>query len=96
VAAAELADPMRPASFAGRSAAVPAGGLRLESTLVSPQRKLAIISGRMYAVGDSLDGAVIADIETYAVVMKRGDRVTELRLLPKIDTTTPSAKGPVK
>lgn len=82
-----LPDPTRPPDFAvsGKRAAS-SGPARpvLRSTLVSPERKSAVISGKRVRVGDTFQGAVITDISAYEVRMSKGGRETTLRLLPKL------------
>lgn len=90
-----FSDPTRPMDFAGtptRAARAAPSGPVLQSTLVSPQRRLAVISGRQVRVGDSIDGAVITDISPYEVRMTKGGRETTLRLLPKINKDVETVK----
>lgn len=83
-----LPDPTRP--FVGAEAsAVPqeatvSTGPQLQSTMISPTFRRAVISGRSYKVGDRFDGAVIADIQPYEVTLRRDGRETRLRLLPRL------------
>ncbi|HLD13254.1 MAG TPA: hypothetical protein VJB18_00895 [Burkholderiales bacterium] len=83
----KLPDPTRPYR---PGAETPAGareattGSELQSTMISPTFRRAIISGRTYKVGDRIDGAVIADIQPYEVTLKRSGRETRLRLLPRL------------
>lgn len=84
--ASTLTDPTQPMDFIARprgAAPVPAGPV-LQSTMVSPDRKVAVISGKTVKVGDTFDGAVITDITPYEVRMTRGGRETSLRMLPKL------------
>lgn len=88
MAAAALTDPTRPMDFATGSAAPstpahPAAPV-LQSTLVSPDRKSAIISGKTVKIGDKFRGAVVTDITAYEVRLSQGGRETSLRLLPKL------------
>lgn len=82
-----FSDPTRPADFirARPSHAVPSDPPApvLQSTLVSPQRRLAVIDGKRLRIGDRFNGAVITEISQYEVRMKKGGRVTTLRLLPQ-------------
>ena len=78
-----LSDPTRPDG--GGAAVVPAGPV-LQSTMVSAGRKLAIISGRLVGVGETVGRATVTDIRPYEVTLKQGDRETHLRLVPKLDT----------
>lgn len=85
--AGALPDPTRPADVSpavGRSATVSPGGPVLQSILVSPQRKFAMISGRRVTIGDKVNGAVVVDIAPYEVRLDRGGRVTVMRLQPKL------------
>lgn len=84
-AAAELPDPTRPALFGkprvkSRPPAKPA--LVLQVTLISPERRIAIINGRSYVLGSSIRGAVITEIGPYEVTLRRNGRDIRLRLVP--------------
>lgn len=83
-----LPDPTRPfvgveTSAVPQEATVPTGP-QLQSTMISPTFRRAVISGRSYKVGDRFDGAVIADIQPYEVTLRRDGRETRLRLLPRL------------
>lgn len=80
---AVLVDPTQPAG-----AGAPRRGLVLESTMISPERKLAMINGRVVGVGGRINGAVVTSITPYAVTLRKGKRNINLRLVPKI--TQPS------
>lgn len=89
--------PMEPAGSAGAARdgsaapAIPSGPV-LQSTLISPYRKSAMISGQRVKIGDTFEGAVIVDITPYEVRMTRAGRETGLRLTPKLT----SEKGKVE
>lgn len=95
----QLPDPTRPyqPGTAPVTAQEAVTGPELQSTMISPTFRRAVISGRTYKQGDKIDGAVITNIQPYAVTLKRGGRETQLRLLPKL-TKEPnvSAKKPDK
>ncbi|HSW51661.1 MAG TPA: hypothetical protein VLG93_00400 [Sulfuricaulis sp.] len=95
---AGLADPTRPAysteSGALAAAARPAGPM-LQSTFISASQRRAVISGKSYVVGDKFGGGTITDIQPYEVVLKKADRETRLRLLPKLAKETQMVKVPV-
>lgn len=88
-AAAVLPDPTQPMDFVahpnsgGVSVMVPAGPV-LQSTVISPERKSAVISGKRVRVGDMFEGAKVTAITPYEVRMSRGGRETTLRMLPKL------------
>lgn len=90
-----LTDPTRP--YTGPATAAPppeSTGPVLQSTMISPVARRAVISGRSYRVGDRIDGAVVMDIQPYEVTFKRGNRETRLRLSPKLvkEPKTPQGK----
>jgi len=95
---AGLADPTRPSYIAESHAAgtAPRRGPVLESTFVSASQRRALISGRSYAVGDNLGGAVITDIQPYEVVLRQAGRESRLRLLPRLVKEESIVKVPVK
>jgi hypothetical protein len=91
VRAETLGDPTQPMDFVFTGAgtgtggsSARSGGSELQSTLVSPQRKSAVIGGRQVKIGDKYNGAVVADIKPYEVRLNRGGRETILRLSPKL------------
>jgi hypothetical protein len=93
-----LADPTRPvdAVAGGSGAGVGYGGPVLHSTLVSPYRKLAVIDGGTYGVGDRVAGGVISEIRPYEVVLRTGGREVHLRLIPRLNKGAAVAKSPDK
>lgn len=82
-----LIDPTRPVSQ-GRSMPVrPAtvqSGWTLNSTLVAPTRRVAVINGKRVSEGESVDGARVIEIRKLDVLIQTtGKRIT-LQLLPDI------------
>ncbi len=67
----------------------------LQSTFISASQRRAVISGKSYTVGDKFGGGTITDIQPYEVVLKKADRETRLRLLPKLAKETYVVKVPV-
>jgi hypothetical protein len=69
-----LQDPMRPHVVAGAGSAGPAQSDRLSLTavLVSDSRRIAVINGRIYHVGDRVNGEEILAIEPGVVRIRRG------------------------
>jgi len=78
-----LGDPTRPSTAEGANYGV--GGFVLQSTLVSPTRKLAIINGRALTVGARMGQAVVTDIKPYEVTLNNAGQVIHLRLSPKLE-----------
>lgn len=85
--ATALPDPTRPADVtlsSPRSGSVSTSGPVLQSTLISPARRTAMIDGRTVAVGDRVHGATVIDIQPYEVRINKNGRDTSLRLLPRL------------
>lgn len=83
-AAASLSDPTRPYT-PEQQAEASAPGFVLQSTLVAPGRKVAVIDGRRLRVGDRHHGAVVTAIMPYEVRLQAGARELRLRLAPKLN-----------
>jgi MSHA biogenesis protein MshK len=81
-----LRDPTRPpGAAAARGAPMAEGGLVLQSILLSPQRKAAVISGKVIGPGESVDGYMLVGISEGEAVLKNGDKIRRLRLYPAVD-----------
>jgi MSHA biogenesis protein MshK len=87
VHAAPFADPFRPprevAPSTASSDAAAAGGPRLESVLIAPDRRIAVINGQQYTEGASLGDARILRISESEVVLRRAGRDEVLKLYPQ-------------
>lgn len=79
-----LMDPTRP--FTAEAEVFTPGVPVLQSTLVSPGRKLAIINGQTLGLGAKLGKAVIADIRPNEVVLWEAGRTVYLRVVPTLKT----------
>ena len=85
--ATALEDPTRPAN-AARSVSSRAPGTAnsvwvLNSTLVAPNRRVAVINGIQVSEGESVDGARVVQIhKTYALLQTSGHSI-KLQLLPE-------------
>lgn len=83
-----------PTSPYGAGASAPRRALTLESTLISESRRLAVINGGTYGVGDSIGRIRIKMIRRDHVVLERGGKTMILRLVPTDLRRTPrSNKG---
>lgn len=91
-----LADPTQPAyTAAARAGTVTKSrGPELQSTFISASQRRAVISGKSYVVGDKFGGGTIIDIQPYEVILKKADRETRMRLLPKLAKETQMVKVP--
>ena len=68
-----LRDPMRPHSVEQASESrVHVEPPRVSAILISPMRRIALIDGQAYRVGDVLDGAEITRIDSRSVHLRRG------------------------
>jgi len=89
-------DPTRPMDYSpptgGRAKSERSYGPVLQSTVVSPLRKRAVIDGKAVVIGDKVNDARVVDIRPYEVILRRGDRDTSLRLMPKLGKDTKLAK----
>jgi MSHA biogenesis protein MshK len=92
-----LVDPTRPPNIAMEAAAESAAveGPRLQSVLISPTRRAAVISGTSVALGGSYGNARVEAISESAVVLHYPDRRETLQLLPtrvKRERRTPASQ----
>jgi MSHA biogenesis protein MshK len=86
--AQDLRDPTRPPSPAeieawfagGQAAATPADAYRLQSVLLSPTRRVAVIDGRHVLVGESVGNAEVTAIEPGRVELERDGETIVLRI----------------
>lgn len=86
--AAGLPDPTRPYAKPERSAAaravnVPSMPFILQSTLVAPDRKLALINGKLARVGERVGDVEILEIQPHQVIVSRAGVRQVVRLLPE-------------
>ena len=89
--AENLPDPTRPPSqveapTAG-GATVPRGGPLLQSVLISPQRKIVIISGETVKLGGMYGSARVVKISESGVVLNEGGSLQTLKLFPGVEKT---------
>jgi MSHA biogenesis protein MshK len=77
----DLPDPTRPQGAAAATGGAPSG---VQSILISPQRRIAVVHGRTVTIGDRVGDAVVVDIRPYEVILKRAGRETSLRLVPRL------------
>lgn len=82
-----LADPTRPPNLAGLSPGgeiAPPSGPVLESIVLSPQRRLALINGKLAGIGDRIGAATLVAIEIDSVRLREGAGTRVLKLLPEV------------
>ena len=78
-----LPDPTRPSSASGDGVATGVHGLVLQSVLIAPQRRVAVINGKTLAVGERIGDVTVAAIRPHEVVVKRASGEFTLRLVPR-------------
>jgi MSHA biogenesis protein MshK len=89
-AAEDLPDPTRPPAGFGQfqADAVPSGPV-LQSILISPSRRIAIISGKTVKAGDKFGDAQVLAINESEVVLKTGKNQQVLKLYPSLHNPMP-------
>ena len=81
-----LRDPTRPPGTAIKAGpGVVTGELVLQSILISPERKAAVISGRLVTVGQSVGGYMLVAMAENVAVLRSGDKFRRLHLYPTVD-----------
>jgi len=94
VQAQTLRDPTRPpGGGAGKSvsggAVAQKEDLELQSILISPERRAAIISGRVVRLGESVQGYRVVAIGEGEAVLRMDGQSRTLRLFPAVDLQQP-------
>ena len=92
-----LSDPTRPPSvsgLAGSQGEAEAPSTVLQSVLISPGRKLAVINGSVVPLGGKVGDATLAAISESEVVLQYPDRKEVIKLLGGIERTpVPGERG---
>lgn len=82
-----LADPTRPPNLTrlspGGEIESPPGPV-LQSIVLSPQRRLALINGKVASIGDRVGAATLVAIEIDSVSLREGAGTRVLKLLPEV------------
>ena len=84
---APFADPTRPPGD-GPAEGAPrgsAGGPRLESVLIAPDRRVAVISGQQVRLGEKFGEGKVVRITESEVVIRSGEGTATLKLLPEAE-----------
>jgi MSHA biogenesis protein MshK len=101
ISSAELRDPTRPLDFseADLEAGLTPGsrpanaGYVLQSILVSPTRRIAIVNGERVQTGDEIGDAKVVAIQPWSVHLKGSQGKIELRITT-IEVKTPARDRP--
>lgn len=87
-----LSDPTRPPGASAGGETDEAGGGHLQSVILSGGRKLAIIDGVTYKVGERVGDARVLSIDAEVVRLRDAQGVQVLRLSPALQTVNPPAR----
>ena len=83
---ATLPDPTRPAAAGASEDVRPRG---LTAIRITAHGRSAVIDGKVVSVGDAIHGGVVQDIRPDEVLVRTGDRVSTLRLVPDLKRNAP-------
>jgi len=83
---APFADPTRPPDYAPADAAPGvSGGSRLESVLIAPDRRVAVIGGQQVRLGEKFGDGRVVRITESEVVIRTADGTQTLKLFPEVE-----------
>ena len=87
---APFADPMRPPTVFESATPSASGGPRLESVLIAPDRRVAVINGQQVSVGGRIGAGQVVSITESEVVLRSAEGTATLRLVPEFATRQPA------
>jgi len=93
---ATMVDPTRPYASPSAESEGSGGGLVLQSVMISPVQRVAIISGRLVRLGDQVGGATVVNIAETEVALKDGTQVQTLRMYPGVNKQQSGKMAPAK
>lgn len=79
-----LSDPTRPPSMSPETGEAQPQETRLQSILISPGRKLAVIDGKTVPLGGRVGDATLVAIGVAEVTLRRGQQLETLHLFPAL------------
>lgn len=83
---APFADPTRPPDYAPADTAPGvSGGSRLESVLIAPDRRVAVIGGQQVRLGEKFRDGRVERITETEVVIRTAQGTQTLKLFPEVD-----------
>jgi MSHA biogenesis protein MshK len=92
---AQMNDPTRPPASIGGAGDADAtdtgGGMMLQSVMISPTTRAAIISGVMVKLGEKYGDAVLVKVAENEVVLKTGTTSQVLKLFPGVEKREPAS-----
>ena len=89
-----LTDPTRPPGALAQTAeaAGAVGGPVLQSVMLSPERKVAVISGEMVVLGGRYGASRLVRLTESEAVLKNGAETTVLRMYPLVEKNIAGTK----
>ena len=87
-----LSDPTRPPGAAAGADGDEGGGGQLQSVILSGGRKLAIIGGVAYKVGERVGDARVLSIDAEVVRLRDAQGIQVLRISPALETVNPPVR----
>jgi MSHA biogenesis protein MshK len=90
--AAPFADPTQP-PVVSDSIGATSGGTRIESILIAPDRRVAVISGQQVTIGSRIGSGTVVRITETEVVVRGAEGEQTLKLFPEVAR---SAAAPVQ
>lgn len=93
---APFPDPTQPSALSALEAGMPsASGPRVESILIAPDRRLAVIDGQQVTVGSRLRFGTVLRISETEVVVSGAEGERTLKLFPEVarNSSVPGNKG---
>jgi len=92
---APFADPTRPPIAAGAAGSSGSPGApRLESVLIAPDRRIAVIDGQQVTLGARIAGGEVVRITETEVVIRGAERLETLKLFPESKRLPPQKRTP--
>ena len=86
VQSAPFADPTRPPNAVeSGSGTLATAGPRLESVLIAPDRRVAVISGQQVRLGEKFGDGRVVRITASEVVIRNGEATETLKLFPEAE-----------
>ena len=86
-AAQDLRDPTRPpaiARTAGAAGSIERSGWNLQSVLISPERRYAIINGTVVQLGGAIAGAELVAVAEASVTLRTREGLRVVHLFPRV------------
>lgn len=98
VPAHAMTDPTQPprAVTAGEGAAGSAKALTLQSVMILPHRRSAIIDGARVEIGGRIGEAEVLKISETEVTLRHGSRIEILKMYPDIEKKGPRSADPAQ